>query len=110
MIKHAVIFALLVAALVIPVGAVAATGMAWETVKTEIRDAKSVVKDTDIEIMTAPSAIIIHANRHVNVKVFTILGRLVSSENVAPGTSRLPIGAHGVYIIKVGDLTCKVAV
>lgn len=110
MIKQIVISALVATALVCPIGATAATSVTWETVKTEICDAKSVVKDTDFEIMTAPSAIIIHANRQINVKVFTILGRLVSSENVAPGTSRLPIGAHGVYIVKVGDLTCKVAV
>ena len=54
--------------------------------------------------------IIITTNHPVQVKVFTILGRLVSSETAPAGKSQLALPAHGVYIVKVGDLTCKVAV
>lgn len=82
---------------------------AWEPVKTEIRDAKSVMKHPDIEILTAPSTIIVNCSRQVDIKIFTILGRVVSSETLPPGVSRLSVGAHGVYIVKVGELTCKIA-
>lgn len=91
-----------------------ATGMAyaagWETMKTEIRDAKSVIKEADIEILTTPGCIMISSSRQSSIQVFTILGRLVSSETLPPGTFRLMVGAHGVYIVKVGELTCKVAI
>lgn len=82
----------------------------WETVKEERADAKSVVRDTELEIKSASGVILISANHPVQVKVFTILGRLVSSETVPAGNSQLTLTAHGVYIVKVGDLTCKVAV
>jgi hypothetical protein len=89
-------------------GVAAATG--WETLKTEVPEAKSVVKEAEIEIKTAPAVIIVNSSHPVQIKVFTILGRLVSSETLSPGVSRLNVGAHGVYIVKVGELTCKVAI
>lgn len=82
----------------------------WETVRSERTDAKSVVRDTELEIKSASGLIIVNTNHPVQVKVFTILGRLVSNETVPAGKSQLQLPAHGVYIIKVGDLTCKVAV
>ena len=44
------------------------------------------------------------------MKIFTILGRLVSSDSIPAGTSQFLLPAHGVYIVKIGDVTCKVAV
>ena len=82
----------------------------WEIVKTERVDAKPVVRDTELEIKTAPSVIIVSSNHQVQIKIFTILGRLVNSETLPAGTSQLTLPAHGVYIVKIGSLTCKVAV
>lgn len=82
----------------------------WEIIKEERIDAKSVVRETELEIKSASGIIIINTNHPVQIKVFTILGRLVSSETVQAGKSQLQLPAHGVYIVKVGDLTCKVAV
>ncbi len=83
----------------------------WEQVKTEqVANAKSVMKDTELEIKASPGAISVTSTKQVQIKVFTILGRLVSSETLPSGTSRLQLPTHGVYIVKVGDLTCKVAV
>lgn len=97
------------AAMCIPaVAAESASG--WESVKSDLRDAKSVIKDSEIEILTTSSCIIVNSPHKVHIKVFTILGRLVSEETLPPGVSRLNVGAHGVYIIKVGEITCKVAI
>lgn len=82
----------------------------WEQVKTERADAKPVVRDTDLEIKAASGLIIVNASHPVQIKVFTILGRLVNSETLPAGRSQFQLPAHGVYIVKVGDLTCKVAV
>ena len=82
----------------------------WEPVKTEQPSAKSVMKDAELEIKAAPGVILVRNTHQVQIKVFTILGRMVSSETLPPGTSRLLLHTHGVYIVKVGDLTCKVAV
>lgn len=82
----------------------------WESLKTERTDAKTVVKETEIEIKTASSTIIVTSNHSVQIKIFTILGRLVSSDSLPPGTNQLTLPAHGVYLVKIGNLTCKVAV
>ncbi len=82
----------------------------WEQVRTEHADAKSVVRESDIEIKSANGLIIVNTNHPVQIKIFTILGRLVNSDTLSAGRSQLQLPAHGVYIVKVGDLTCKVAV
>lgn len=82
----------------------------WEAVKTERTDAKTVVRETELEIKTASGLIIVNSNHSVQIRIFTILGRLVSSDTVPAGRSQLQLPTHGVYIVKVGDLTCKVAV
>ncbi|MDE6754951.1 MAG: T9SS type A sorting domain-containing protein [Muribaculaceae bacterium] len=83
----------------------------WEQVRTEIQDeTKTVAKEAELEVKVSPGFIIVSASSPVQIKVFTILGRLVSEENLPAGISRLQLPAHGVYIIKAGSLTCKVAV
>ncbi|MBD5207041.1 MAG: T9SS type A sorting domain-containing protein [Bacteroidales bacterium] len=82
----------------------------WELVRTEVVDAKSVFKESELEIKTSGNALIISSNHSVKIQVFTILGRLLISENIPAGTSRLQLPAHGVYIVKTGSITCKVAI
>ncbi|MDE6854697.1 MAG: hypothetical protein K2J38_06530 [Muribaculaceae bacterium] len=44
----------------------------------------------------------------VKVEVFTILGQLVTSRTIAPGTVRLRLGTGGIYIIKGAGTTRRV--
>lgn len=81
----------------------------WETIKTERTDVKTIVKDTEVEIKATRGVIVVSSSRPVQIKVYTILGQLISRETLPAGTSQLNVPAHGVYIIKTGDLTCKVA-
>lgn len=102
-------------AIVAMLGAVMASAQAgvpgrnWESLKSEPENMKTVVKETEIEVKALPGTLVVVSNRPVQVKVFTILGQLVSSDNIGAGVSRFQVNAHGVYIIKIGDLTCKVA-
>ena len=82
----------------------------WEPVKSERQDAKTVLRDSAIEIKTLPGMIVVTANHQTPIKIFTILGRLVNSETLPAGTMQFILPAHGVYIVKAGDTTCKVAV
>ena len=81
----------------------------WEPVRTDVSGLSSVARDNDVEIRVSPGHVVVIAAQSVQIKVFTILGQVVSSESLPAGTSRLPL-SHGVYIVKVGDLTCKIAV
>lgn len=104
------ILLLLAAAFICGTVTAAGNAPAWEPLKTERPDAKTVTKETDIEIKAAPSTIIINTTKPVQIKVFTILGRLVNSDSIPIGTLKLTLPTHGVYIVKVGELTCKVAI
>ena len=81
----------------------------WEAVRADVSGFNSVAHDEDVEIRVSPGHVVVVASQQVQIKVFTILGQVVSSETLPAGTSRLPL-SHGVYIVKVGDLTCKIAV
>lgn len=81
----------------------------WEPVRTDVSGLNSVARDNDVEIRVSPGHVVVIASQSVQIKVFTILGQVVSSETLPAGTSRLPL-SHGVYIVKIGDLTCKIAV
>lgn len=98
-----------VAALGTPVTAYSAP-KGWEPVKQEYATAKTIVKETEFEIKVSPGVIVVNANHPVQIKIFTILGREVNSETLPAGSSRFTLPAHGVYIVKIGDVTCKVAV
>lgn len=83
----------------------------WEPVKTDdqVQQARVVKHTTEIEVRAARGIIIVTTNKPVQVKVFSILGQPVSQETLQPGTSMLHLDMHGVFIVKIGDHTCKVA-
>lgn len=95
-------------ALAIP-ATVAAAPLKWEQTKTERTDIRTEAKDAEVEIRASRGLVQVSASKPVHIKVYTILGTLVSSENLPAGISQLPIQAHGIYIIKTASLTCKVA-
>ena len=86
-----------------------AAGRPWEVLRSERSDSRVVARDGDVEIRTARSTIIVTVTKTTAIKVYTILGQLVSSETLSAGTYQLHIPAHGVFIVKTGTLTCKVA-
>lgn len=86
-----------------------AAGRSWETLRTERTDARTVARDSEAEIKTAKNTIVVTCSRTMAVKVYTILGQLVSSDTLPAGTSQLHIPGHGVYIVKINSLTVKVA-
>lgn len=82
----------------------------WEAPKTERSDTKTVAKEGDVEIRAARGVVQVNTPRPIQIKIYTILGRLVSQDTVGPGTFQFQVSTHGVYIVKIGQLTCKVAI
>lgn len=58
-----------------------------------------------VEVSVRDGYIYISSTEEVDVSVFTILGQLVATRRMQPGTVRLLLGARGVYILKAGPLT-----
>lgn len=106
--------ATLLLALALPIvtdfGIVKGMAQGWEPVRVERSDVKTIVRESEVEIKSAPGIIQVSTNHPIQIKIFTILGRLVNSETLPQGTMQFSAPAHGVYIVKVGEITCKVAV
>ena len=82
----------------------------WESTRNErFTEGRIVTRTTEIEISTLPGVIMINTSKPMQVKVFSVLGQLVSSATIPSGVSQLNLGTHGVFIVKAGDVTCKVA-
>jgi len=90
---------------------VASAALQWRPVTHEVQGRNLVdSRQTDgVELYGQQGAIIVKTPRRVTVRVFTILGQLVSQATLSPGTSELRMGARGIYIVKIGDVTQKVA-
>lgn len=54
--------------------------------------------------------IYIYSPAPVQVKVFTILGQLISQETLAQGSHRLRMNSRGIYLLKVGESTLRVTI
>lgn len=62
-----------------------------------------------IEIYSSDGYIYVRSPKRVEAKVFSILGQLVANPYVGPGLTEIQIQARGIYIVKVGTVTQKVA-
>ncbi len=63
-----------------------------------------------IEIYGRNGTITIVTPKRINVRVYTILGQMVSQATLQPGTSELRLGSRGIYLVRIGNLTQKVAI
>lgn len=61
-----------------------------------------------IEIFQRNGVITIRTQKTIQVRVYTILGQLVSQATLSPGTSELKL-SRGIYLVKIGNITQKVA-
>lgn len=103
------LYCLIISLLLLTAAAEPTHARSWEAAKTERTDARRVAKEADVEVKAARGIVIVTANKPVKIEIFTILGQLVSSDTLPAGTSQMQITAHGIYIVKIGELTVKVA-
>lgn len=82
----------------------------WQEAKAINGNFKAVSSQPDIEVFSAPNVIMIKVNHNVDVRVFTILGKLISEEHLEPGIFQYNVDSHGIYIIKTQESSCKIAI
>lgn len=97
-------------AILLPAGVVHAQTKSWQPIKSVTGNFKAVSSHPDIEIFTAPNIIMVKVNHETEVRLFTILGKLILSQHLGPGIFQYRLDAHGIYIIKTDDSSCKIAV
>lgn len=101
--------------LIVALWAVTASSAAprWESVDVPAHVLPAEQQRTDdntVEMAVSDGYIYIGSARPVTVKVFTILGQLISQESLPAGTHRLRMTAKGVYILKIGTSTRRVTI
>lgn len=102
---------LLAAAAVFAPGAGAASSApVWEVVRTTDADTSTAAasQDSPVDIRVRDGIIEIVVSERAKVEVFTILGQLVTSRTLQPGTVRLTLGQRGIYIVKSDGYTKRV--
>ncbi len=102
MIKKALLILLLLASMN-GAGYVTAQQLQWQEAK------HAAITESDVEIFGKDGEIVIKTNRKIQVRVFTILGQLVSQATLNPGENHLRVNSRGIYIVKVENRTQKVA-
>jgi hypothetical protein len=97
-------------AITLPSISYAAQSTAWEDTTSIPAVAQSLDGDNDTAIAVHDGYIYIHTDRPTTVKVFSILGQLISQETVKTGTHRLRIQSRGIYILRFGTTTRRITI
>lgn len=63
----------------------------------------------ETEIYSADGYIYIRSVKRQEFKVFTILGQMVQAGHAGPGLTEIQMQTRGIYIVKVGTVTQRVA-
>ena len=108
-IKHLLITDLTLAALCPALPAYAAgRAPVWEVV--ELRDPKpdSAQRAEGPEVEIREKYVYISTEHAETVRVYTILGQLVTQKEIQPGTIRLQLPTRGVYILKTDTATLRI--
>ena len=82
----------------------------WEQIEYVGTDVKKVSHQADVEVFSAPSVIRVNVSKPIKIEIFTILGKLVSSQQLEAGSYEFKMNTHGVYLVKTGESTSKVAI
>lgn len=100
----------IIAALLMP-GTVAHAQRQWEEMETAPAAVERVEMQGDgIDITVKDGYVYVTTAKPVTVKIFSILGQLISQKAVEPGTWRTRITARGIYILKAGSVTRRITI
>ena len=106
------LLAILTLILALGLGNTALGEIQWHETRREVQG-KSVndPRQSDgIEIYGSKGTITIYTPKRITVRVYTILGQVVSQATLQPGTSELKLGSRGIYLVRIGNMTQKVAI
>ncbi len=99
----------MIAAMLIGAIPAAEGALKWEYVSTSLMTDDT--SDTDkVEVTVKDGYIYIDTSKPITIKLMSILGQLVSQQNLPAGVSRIKMSAKGIYILKAGGLTKRVSV
>lgn len=87
----------------------------WEEVDSaspavvQVLEASSQEAQSPFQVVVVEGAVYIWTSRPVSVKLFSILGQLVAQKDLQPGLHRLSLSSRGIYVLRAGSITRRVA-
>lgn len=96
----------IVVASAVALGCVAVCPSAYSTV----RESTVVSDNEEPEVTVKGQYIYVTTQRALTLRLYSILGQLITQQSVQAGTTRLKAPARGVYILKAGSVTRRVTV
>lgn len=82
----------------------------WHEAKNITGNFKAVSAMPDIEVFSSPDAIMIKVNQPTEIRLFTILGKLICAQHLSQGIFQYSVETHGIYIVKTDISSCKIAI
>ena len=81
----------------------------WEEVTTSVPAVEQTLdRETETEIVVRDGYIYLWSDKPVTVKLFSILGQLITQENLKPGLHRSRLSSRGIYILRAGTTTRRI--
>lgn len=83
----------------------------WEVINSKDSVVSVSTSDSELQVFdvwVTDGHIYITTEETIEVKVFSILGQLITSKTISPGIVKLTISVPGVYIVKAGSATRRV--
>ena len=81
---------------------------AWERTGGKIQTER--IEAEGPEVRVSEGYVYVTTSRTTTVKVFSIMGQLISPETIQPGISRFRLPSRGIYILKVGTVTKRITI
>ncbi len=82
---------------------------AWETLNTSVRN-EQIVENDDINISSHDGYVYLSTPHSTNVKIFSILGQLISQKDIQAGSYRIRLASKGIYILRAGSITRRITI
>jgi hypothetical protein len=106
------LLAILALSIMLGLGNMALAEVQWHETNREVQG-KSLndPRTSDgVEIYGSNGVITIVTTKRITVRVYTILGQMISQATLQPGTSELRLGSRGIYLVRIANITQKVAI
>lgn len=96
---------------IIVISAIGWNARAWEeTDRVPPSGDRTQVDSDGPEIVVRDSWIYVSTNRPITIKIYSILGQLISQDSLPAGTYRLHVASRGIYILKAGPITRRITI
>ena len=107
--KHVCRLGVMLAVASILVSGAAMTTYAQHNSQTS-KDTPVVTDNEEPDFTVRGQYIYVNTPRQITIRLYSILGQLITQQTLQPGTTRIKAPTRGVYILKAGSMTRRITI